>query len=451
MGNLFASPVPETEEFATEFLRVQAAVAALPAEPDSQGDIESCQLRLQFVQLKIACAQYWLHKARIWARFHESQLEQEKLALQEGQAVLESSLPAIDEVPQTVDVEGCTPCDGCMGSIDEVDSFEPLVRHSQDSATGLTDFYWLPCLGCGGPAIGPDTSPAATRGGSARQPVDGCGDARSLAGSSPDTPDHAREAGVEARRQGMTDASLVAASGTSCGTDAGASAAAGTTSSLPHVSGAPVEQLPCSCGSAAVYLGVAVVGYWAWGNSVSGFVLAMSTHPTWLLIVTNLMSVSQLLVAEQVCEYVLYETGELALVARFPWATWLHKQRLNSQGRRVQVPSRLTMLLVRVPYIAVITTIAATFPFFTQIMGLVGALGLTPLCLVLPPVLYVMARGRGSGGGSSKGEKGSTGLSPLAYWANVSAAVVWAGVGLLAAIGSVRAIVVAIEAHDFYS
>jgi hypothetical protein len=124
--------------------------------------------------------------------------------------------------------------------------------------------------------------------------VDGCGDARSQAGSSPDTPDHvsmcwlrrthstagaavllylslpvccaaasvlatavrlltikccsmcratqtlksppdlpallhvlalqAREAGVEARRQGMTDASLVAASGTSCGTDAGASA-----------------------------------------------------------------------------------------------------------------------------------------------------------------------------------------------------------------------------------
>jgi hypothetical protein len=57
MGNLFATPVPETEEFKTEFLRVQAAVAALPAEPDSQGDVESCQLRLQFVQLKIACAQ----------------------------------------------------------------------------------------------------------------------------------------------------------------------------------------------------------------------------------------------------------------------------------------------------------------------------------------------------------------------------------------------------------
>ncbi|KAI3427933.1 hypothetical protein D9Q98_006324 [Chlorella vulgaris] len=280
MGNLFASPVPETEEFATEFLRVQAAVAALPAEPDSQGDIESCQLRLQFVQLKIACAQYWLHLARTWATYHESQvkgypwgqdcrrtpyvcdggklahrrpaawrrcqeaffnrllarLEQEKLALQEGHAVLESSLPAIDEVPQTVDVESpsCTPCDRCQRAIAEVNSCEPLVRHSQDSATGLTDFYWLPCLGRGGPAIGPDTPAAATREGSARQPVDGCGDARSQAGSSPDTPDHAREAGGEARRQGMTDASLVAASGTSCGTDAGASAAAaGTSSSLP--------------------------------------------------------------------------------------------------------------------------------------------------------------------------------------------------------------------------
>ncbi|KAL4856698.1 hypothetical protein ACK3TF_003105 [Chlorella vulgaris] len=47
MGNLFATPLPETAEFAAEFLRVQAAVAASACSP----------LQLKFVELKIVCAQ----------------------------------------------------------------------------------------------------------------------------------------------------------------------------------------------------------------------------------------------------------------------------------------------------------------------------------------------------------------------------------------------------------
>jgi hypothetical protein len=47
MGNLFATPLPETAEFAAEFLRVQAAVAASACSP----------LQLEFVELKIVCAQ----------------------------------------------------------------------------------------------------------------------------------------------------------------------------------------------------------------------------------------------------------------------------------------------------------------------------------------------------------------------------------------------------------
>jgi hypothetical protein len=48
------------------------------------------------------------------------------------------------------------------------------------------------------------------------------------------------------------------------------------------------------------YILVSTVGYWAYGAAVGGFLLAQSTHPIWLLVLTNLMAVTQLLVGEQV-------------------------------------------------------------------------------------------------------------------------------------------------------
>ena len=53
-------------------------------------------------------------------------------------------------------------------------------------------------------------------------------------------------------------------------------------------------------GITTLFLCVAVVGYWAYGNAVGGFLLAMSSHPSWLLMLCNLMVVIQLLVGEQV-------------------------------------------------------------------------------------------------------------------------------------------------------
>ncbi|KAI3432449.1 hypothetical protein D9Q98_004000 [Chlorella vulgaris] len=240
MGNLFATPLPETAEFAAEFLRVQAAVAASACSP----------LQLEFVELKIVCAQYWLGKSRLYASIHASnsrgwlgavncksdpyvcegarlahrrphawrsaqiefftrllaQLEQEKSALQQGRPVLESPLPAIDEPPQTLR-EGspsCTPCDGCKAFIDKLNSLEPFVRHSQESATGLTDFDWLPRLSGG------DV---------------GCCDLLAQPGTLSGMPDHVRVAGGA---EGVHGASL--ASGAPYG--AGAGAGAGTSGNL---------------------------------------------------------------------------------------------------------------------------------------------------------------------------------------------------------------------------
>lgn len=64
----------------------------------------------------------------------------------------------------------------------------------------------------------------------------------------------------------------------------------------------------------------------------------------------------------------------------------MHRRRLDASGRRVLVPSRLTMLVVRVIYVAILTAIAAAFPYITPVRwpscqlgwaawGEVGALG----------------------------------------------------------------------------
>jgi hypothetical protein len=49
-----------------------------------------------------------------------------------------------------------------------------------------------------------------------------------------------------------------------------------------------------------------------------------------------------------VFEYVLYESWEAKVVARFPRAQWLQRQHTSSIDERVvAVPSRLCMILVR--------------------------------------------------------------------------------------------------------
>ena len=73
----------------------------------------------------------------------------------------------------------------------------------------------------------------------------------------------------------------------------------------------------------------------------------------------------------------------------------------------------------------------------SQVMGLVGAVGLTPNCLIFPVVLYLTAYG-----------------SEMPRWksrANVALGVLSGLVGTAAAIGATYSIVVAIMNHDFYS
>ncbi len=50
----------------------------------------------------------------------------------------------------------------------------------------------------------------------------------------------------------------------------------------------------------SIWMVVSVVGYWAWGNGVSGFLLSQLTHPKWLVTLANAVCLPQLMVSEQV-------------------------------------------------------------------------------------------------------------------------------------------------------
>ena len=79
----------------------------------------------------------------------------------------------------------------------------------------------------------------------------------------------------------------------------------------------------------------------------------------------------------------------------------------------------------------------ATSHLPADIMGLVGAVGFTPVTYTLPLVLYLTARGRG--------------LPAWAWWANAALCVAMTLAGAAAAVGAVRLIVVDISNWRFYS
>lgn len=85
----------------------------------------------------------------------------------------------------------------------------------------------------------------------------------------------------------------------------------------------------------------------AYGNAVGGFLLDMLSHPAWLLTLAYIMCVIQLLVGEQVVEFVMFSSWEARFVRRFHRFKWLGREVTDAEGRTIRVPSRWTMLLIR--------------------------------------------------------------------------------------------------------
>ncbi|XP_051210580.1 probable GABA transporter 2 [Lolium perenne] len=164
----------------------------------------------------------------------------------------------------------------------------------------------------------------------------------------------------------------------------------------------------------------AISGYWAFGNAVQSNALQSlmpdegpALAPTWLLGLSVMLVLLQLLAIALVYSQVAYEIME--------------KRSADAAHGRFSRRNLVPRVALRTGYVAACAFVAAALPFFGDIVGVVGALGFIPLDFVLPVVMYNVA------------------LAPprrsLVYVAHVVIIIVFTAVGVIGAVASVRKLV----------
>jgi len=124
------------------------------------------------------------------------------------------------------------------------------------------------------------------------------------------------------------------------------------------------------------YFGVSILGFYAFGTSVSDNVLmAFQAGPTyWVVAMANIMVVVHVAAAYQVYTQPVFSLVEdRILQAR--------------AGRETPIPIQFGL---RIIYVLIVTLAGMLIPFFGSLMGFVGAVAITPTTFLLPPLLWVL-------------------------------------------------------------
>ncbi|GAV78136.1 Aa_trans domain-containing protein, partial [Cephalotus follicularis] len=199
----------------------------------------------------------------------------------------------------------------------------------------------------------------------------------------------------------------------------------------PPVKGKMFKGL-CVCYAVVVatFFSAAISGYWAFGNQAKGTVLSnfivdekKPLVPSWLLLVTNVFTFLQ--VAAVTVVY-LQPTNE-AFEHKFS----------NAKVQQFSIRNIVPRLVFRSLSVVLATAIAAMFPFFGDINAVIGAFGCIPLDFVLPMVFYNV---------TFKPTKMS-----LIFWVNTLIATTFSLLGVLAAISSIRQIVLDANSYSLFA
>ncbi|KAJ6693022.1 hypothetical protein OIU79_014706 [Salix purpurea] len=166
------------------------------------------------------------------------------------------------------------------------------------------------------------------------------------------------------------------------------------------------------------FFSVSISGYWAFGKNseplvISNFLSDGKTFvPEWFVLMVNIFIILQL---SAVAVVYLQPTNEVLE------NTFSDPERKEFSARNV-IPRAVSRSLS----VIIATTIAAMLPFFGDINSLIGAFGFIPLDFILPVVFFNL---------TFKPSKRS-----LVFWLNVTIAVVFSAVGVIAAVAAVRQI-----------
>ncbi|XP_047045020.1 lysine histidine transporter 1-like [Lolium rigidum] len=120
------------------------------------------------------------------------------------------------------------------------------------------------------------------------------------------------------------------------------------------------------------YFPVALVCYWAFGNTVNENILITLDKPKWLIATANMMVVLHVVGSYQVYAMPVFDMIEMVLVKklRFP-------------------PGLPVRLVARTAYVAFTMFIAITFPFFGGLLGFFGGFAFAPTTYFLPCIMWL--------------------------------------------------------------
>ncbi|KAK8598655.1 hypothetical protein V6N13_094619 [Hibiscus sabdariffa] len=198
----------------------------------------------------------------------------------------------------------------------------------------------------------------------------------------------------------------------------------------PPVKGKMFKGL-CVCYTVLIvtFFTVAISGYWAFGNESEGLLLSNFLDdgkplvPKWFFLMTNIFTILQL--------------SAVGVVYLQPTNEMLERTFADPNSKEFSTRNVIPRIVSRSLSVVISTTVAAMLPFFGDINAVVGAFGYMPLDFILPIVFFNL---------TFKPSKRS-----LIFWLNVTIAVVFSALGLIAAVAAVRQIVLDAKTYRLFA
>ncbi|KAG6546777.1 hypothetical protein Mapa_011723 [Marchantia paleacea] len=170
---------------------------------------------------------------------------------------------------------------------------------------------------------------------------------------------------------------------------------------------------------AACYFPVAIVGYWAFGNTVKDNVLLQLGKPRWLIAMANFMVVIHVTGSYQLYAMPVFDMIETVLVKK------MHIP-----------PSAPLRVVVRCVYVAFTAFVACTLPFFGALLGFLGGFAFAPTTYFLPCIMWLVIY--------------KPKLFSLSWLTNWACIVIGVLLMLVSSIGGLRNIIVSASTYKFY-
>lgn len=198
----------------------------------------------------------------------------------------------------------------------------------------------------------------------------------------------------------------------------------------PPVEGKMFKGL-CVCYTiiSVTFFSVAISGYWAFGIQAESIILSNFSHdgrallPKWFILITNIFTILQ--------------QSAVAVVYLQPTNEVLEGTFVDAKSSQFSVRNVVPRVIFRSLSVVIATTIAAMLPFFGDINSLIGAFGFMPLDFVLPAVCFNL---------TFKPSR----RRPI-FWVNSAIAVVFAILGIIAAIAAVRQISLDAQSYRLFA